>query len=481
MTVSAHCDDHDDDPDLLPRLLAGAGNCPKDVVALAEAVVTATEVPVVGDLATGAGLADRVTVLARIAVIIDAEVGRSVVAADSCDVLPHAPVTQLQRHAGWSGPAASAVVAAARFAHRHPTVADLWRSGQVNTDAVAAIARGLRGVTATVEERFVAAVVAQLPKLSVKGIKVLITQTLDHLHPHDRDAQDHTDWDRRCLTSTRHGGMTMISADLPGLEGQAVLAALDALADSLRVDGDRATKGQRRADALITLVNRAASHGDLPATRSGLPVATTVTIGITEADRIATSTPRPATTDIAATDIATAVRNGAQATTLTGGPGQPVTLGDAAARFILCTGDHRPVLVDDTSRTTHPISQTMTHTRLDPLAVGRAQRLATGAQRTALAVRDGGCILCHRPPAECQTHHVTPWSDGGRTDLDNLVLVCWAHHREVDLNRWTITRNPDTNPDQPHWLVTPTPRHQWRRRTPPVTSDNRETHSHARQ
>jgi hypothetical protein len=134
-----------------------------------------------------------------------------------------------------------------------------------------------------------------------------------------------------------------------------------------------------------------------------------------------------------------------------------LTLGDAATRFMMCTGSHSPVLVDDSTRAAQPISQALTHTRLQPLAVGRAHRFATRAQRIALAVRDGGCILCGRPPAECQTHHVTPWSEGGRTDLDELVLVCWSHHREVDLNRWRITRNPNTEPDQPHWLITPNP------------------------
>ena len=447
--------------ELLARLLTGAGNCPADVVALAEAVDAASQSPVNGDLVTGAGLADRVTVLARIAMAIEAEVARSLAVADVSDVLPHASVTHLQRHGGWSAPAAFAVVAAARFARRHPRLADLWRSGQVNTDIVAAIARGLRGVTATVETKFLDAVGDQLPNLSVKGVKVLVAQTLDYLHPGDREAHEQTDWDRRCLTSTRHGGMTMISADLPGLEGEAVLAALDALAESLRVDGDRLTKSQRRADALIALVNCASAHGDLPASRSGLPVSTTITIGIGEADRIATGTARPA-----ATDLTTALRNGATTPRLTCSTGQPLTLGDAAARFIMCAGTHSPVLVDDSARSDQPLSRALSHTRLEPLAVGRAQRFATRAQRTALAVRDGGCILCGRPPAECQTHHVTPWSEGGRTDLDELVLVCWSHHREVDLNRWRITRNPHTEPDQPHWLITPNPRHQWRRRTP---------------
>jgi hypothetical protein len=78
--------------ELLARLLSGAGNCPADVVFLAEAVDAATQTPVNGDLVTGAGLADRVTVLARIAMVIEAEVARSLAVADksatSCPTLP---------------------------------------------------------------------------------------------------------------------------------------------------------------------------------------------------------------------------------------------------------------------------------------------------------------------------------------------------------------------------------------------------------
>jgi hypothetical protein len=266
--------------------------------------------------------------------------------------------------------------------------------------------------------------------------------------------------------------MTMIHADLPTLEADAVLTALNAIAESLRVEGDRTTTGQRRADALITLVNRAAAHGDVPATRNGLPVATTITIGLAEADRVASGTARNTSSSNSGadsggggTDLATVLTTpsiGTQAATLTPVHGAPITLGDAAARFLVCAGRHTPVLVDDTHHTGRPVAHTLAHTRLEPLAVGRSQRLATKAQRVALAVRDQGCILCERPPTECQTHHLTDWANGGPTDIDQMVLLCWVHHREVELNRWRITPNP--NPDGPHWNITPTPRHHWRTR-----------------
>ncbi len=30
-----------------------------------------------------------------------------------------------------------------------------------------------------------------------------------------------------------------------------------------------------------------------------------------------------------------------------------------------------------------------------------------------------------------QAHHIISWSQGGLTDLDNLVLLCWYHHHIV--------------------------------------------------
>ncbi len=100
--------------------------------------------------------------------------------------------------------------------------------------------------------------------------------------------------------------------------------------------------------------------------------------------------------------------------------------------------------------------------------------MATTAQRRALAVRDGGCILpgCDVPAAHCQIHHLKPWTEGGPTDLPNLVTLCWAHHRQVDLGRWDIhpktPGHPSTpaNPGTPAnngapFTITLRPRTQW--------------------
>jgi uncharacterized protein DUF222 len=70
-----------------------------------------------------------------------------------------------------------------------------------------------------------------------------------------------------------------------------------------------------------------------------------------------------------------------------------------------------------------------------PLHLGRARRLFDKRQRLAMAVRDGHCraVGCDIPAAWCEAHHKTHWCRGGRTDLDDGVLLCgWHHHRAHD-------------------------------------------------
>ena len=67
------------------------------------------------------------------------------------------------------------------------------------------------------------------------------------------------------------------------------------------------------------------------------------------------------------------------------------------------------------------------------------------AQRAAGAVRDRGGVFpdCDRPLAWCDAHHLWHWINGGPTDLDNLALLCRAHHRTVHDGGWQLTRGPD--------------------------------------
>ena len=69
---------------------------------------------------------------------------------------------------------------------------------------------------------------------------------------------------------------------------------------------------------------------------------------------------------------------------------------------------------------------------LEVLDLGRTQRLPNRAQRRALMARDGGCRFPGCTERRyVEAHHVLHWVDGGPTDLDNLVLLCWHHHHAV--------------------------------------------------
>ncbi|WP_405065690.1 HNH endonuclease [Kribbella sp. NBC_01510] len=69
--------------------------------------------------------------------------------------------------------------------------------------------------------------------------------------------------------------------------------------------------------------------------------------------------------------------------------------------------------------------------RSEPLDVGRAERLVTGAMRRALNARDKGCVVCGAPPVQCDAHHLQSWIDGGATAVHNLCLLRLSHESRV--------------------------------------------------
>ncbi|HKU38404.1 MAG TPA: HNH endonuclease signature motif containing protein, partial [Polyangiales bacterium] len=77
----------------------------------------------------------------------------------------------------------------------------------------------------------------------------------------------------------------------------------------------------------------------------------------------------------------------------------------------------------------------------EPLKLGRKSRTVSTALRRALAARDRGCRF---PGCTNQrfldAHHIQHWVDGGRTDLDNLVLLCRRHHRFLHEYGYSIVR-----------------------------------------
>ncbi|MGH3799574.1 MAG: HNH endonuclease signature motif containing protein [Pseudonocardiaceae bacterium] len=63
-------------------------------------------------------------------------------------------------------------------------------------------------------------------------------------------------------------------------------------------------------------------------------------------------------------------------------------------------------------------------------------------------------------PSWCEVHHILQWQYGGRTDLENLLMLCWVHHRLLHDSVWSIRiRNGRPEFIPPTWIdPTQTPR-----------------------
>jgi hypothetical protein len=78
------------------------------------------------------------------------------------------------------------------------------------------------------------------------------------------------------------------------------------------------------------------------------------------------------------------------------------------------------------------------------LGIGRRSRLIPAWLRHQLWFRHGGCVWPGCPKTHfVQAHHRQHWSQGGTTDLDNLILLCGYHHRFLHEHGWTIENGPD--------------------------------------
>ncbi len=73
-----------------------------------------------------------------------------------------------------------------------------------------------------------------------------------------------------------------------------------------------------------------------------------------------------------------------------------------------------------------------------PLWRGPALPRPTKAQTDALIARYGGCGGCGDHTAVCQAHHIRPRSQGGPTDIDNLIPLCWGCHNNVHHHSWRV-------------------------------------------
>ena len=80
-----------------------------------------------------------------------------------------------------------------------------------------------------------------------------------------------------------------------------------------------------------------------------------------------------------------------------------------------------------------------------PADVGRSARTVPLRLRRLLIARDRHCQWpgCNQPPSRCDAHHIHHWTDGGPTDLDNLVLLCHTHHHHLHQHGHKMIPQPD--------------------------------------
>ncbi len=452
--------------------------------------VTSGEVPAMG-LSAGERPAADVEVLCSAVASVEFELARRMAAAARAGSLPLVGDGAMLLGRGWSTGWARRLARAGAFAEVHPALGVVWASGVITSEHVHALARHSDRLTA--DE--MAAVITELSpwwgQLSPMAVAQFVARVIRALNPPpDPEPDEAAAYEARSLSFALTSDSVVLAGVLPRLEGEAVIAAIDAFAERLRSEADHVPASARRADGLVALVNAAHASGSIP-TRGGLPVSVSVTLDSTTL--------------------------GDQVWTTSRGH----TLTAAEQRFTACDALVTPIVIDtgrcpdtiselltpaadppagpaaecSSDPTTHSrgntrqpsaaariaeLATTLLGTRI-PLAVGRTARTATPAQRRALAARDKGCIIpgCGIPAEACQTHHVQDWAANGDTDLPNLAMLCWAHHRQVDLGMWTIVPAPHEDPvTRPEpgappgspwpanhgapWTITRTPRTRWR-------------------
>ena len=75
--------------------------------------------------------------------------------------------------------------------------------------------------------------------------------------------------------------------------------------------------------------------------------------------------------------------------------------------------------------------------------VGRTRYRPPAGLADLVRARDRACVFptCQTPAERCDIDHLTAWSQGGTTSLDNLTTLCEAHHRLKHTPGWALTRD----------------------------------------
>ena len=310
---------------------------------------------------------------------------------------------------------AAGAVRAGRELVEHPDLAAAATGGQVSSSQTRSIGRVLEALAPQLnpsqQVRAEQVMVTLAATMDADQLRNAAPRVLAEVAPADANTlaetllqREHESAVRGRFFRYRHqAGSLLFEGSVPNADGAQLLAALRAHTERLRRTAietrdplaNITTGEQRRADALLAMVRCAEAGG---------------------ADSAA-----PAARVIVKLDYDKLLAGAAGAGLLDDG----TALSAGELRRLCCGAGLLPVVVN---------------ARSAPLDVGYEQRLVTGAQRNALAVRDGGCAFpgCDLASSNCDAHHIVPWWEGGRTALSNLVLLCRHHHGVVEPARYGL-------------------------------------------
>ncbi len=299
-------------------------------------------------------------------------------------------------------------------ASRHPQVRRAFRDGRIGAAAVEVLERTLDAI-AEAPAMLEPTLVAKAEQLTLRELRRACEQAIAM---HDRASLEEQErrhrQQRELVVGRDHEGMVTLRARLDAASAAPVIALLDAQVrdafqrrkdDEVVAGSDSRTAGQIRADALVMLAQHC-----LGCDEPGSGVRTEVVVRL-DYEALATGLGAGSCDSIA-------------------GP-----ISGATMRMMAVDAGVIPVVLGGGSL---------------PLDWGRGRRLFTAAQRKAIVERDGGCAWCLAPPTWCIVHHVDFWNHGGRTDLDNGVLLCTGCHVRLHSTEWELELR-DGRP----WLIPP--------------------------
>lgn len=320
-----------------------------------------------------------------------------------------------------------------RALRKLPEVASLFAVGRVSYSKVRAITR--------VADRIDRKRAAEIVVLSTAEQLSKMVSTYSLLVKHD-EREELIGGDKDRFTVLPNGeGRARILIDLPETEAAEILAAVNAAHDRLvREQAEAANEAAASGEPEVP-ENSSNVHAD------GFP---TQAEALMELVRCGSEAANSSRTDAARATMVVHVSPDtfAQAQPAPEGTGD-VPAGTSAPEQKSYVDGYGAISAESSARLacTSAIIGAALDRFGDVLVLGRTKRLASSRQRLALSVRDLG--LCQFPGCgrrrRLEAHHRQPWSEGGPTDLDNLVLLCRSHHIAVHEHHLRIART-----DAPH-------------------------------